>query len=222
MLPVIEGDFCAHGINVVLRHIKAGTRSVALFGRAFRAVCTAATHSQACRDNYHHKQARVAPSTAAAFVETEIFTLRRRPSFVREVYEMLVLGGPDVYQITQPTMFAAAFGPLLERWAGATLPASQLIAIAPALSRATMCAAIDRAVGDDTAASACKEYVAWLNGNVVDCGYHHSAPLHVVATTAARAIGHLPAELVDAILAHALPDSIVTTWRARQKHGMFL
>ena len=222
MLPVIEGDFCTHGINVALRLIKADTRSVVLFGRPFRAVCTAETHSQACIDNYYHKQARVAPSIAAAFVETELLTLRRRPTFIREVYEMLVLGGPDLYEIIRPTVFFAAFGPLLERWASATLPASQLIAIAPALSRAAVCAATDRAVGDDTAVSACNEYTAWLNGGVVDCGYHHSAPLHVVATTAAHAIAHLPAELVDAILARALPDSIVTTWRARQKHVLRL
>ena len=222
MLQVVEGDFCTHGINAALWLVKADTRSVLLFGRPFRAVCTAPTHSQACLDNYHHKQVCVPPSIAAAFVETELATLRKRPTFIREVYEMLVLGGPDVYLIIRSTILATAFRPLLDRWAAKTMAATQLLVIAPSLSRGTMRAAADRAVGDATAVRVCNEYAAWLSHSRQDCGYHHSAPLHVVATSAARAIGHLPAELVDAILAWALPASIVAAWRARQKHVLRL
>ena len=218
MLDVIEGDFCTHGINVVLDAVKDDVRSVAVFGRPIICICTRAIHTPTCVTIYHQRQQRVAPEVAAAFFETELQVLRRRPNLVREIRDMLTLGGPPAFAIIASTDFAAAGLNIVERWAAKTLSAQHLLLIAPSLSSAAMIEATDRCVGDVAAATACREYVTWLFNDISQPPYHQRSPLHVVAATAALAIQHMPAEIVHAILALVLPAPILAAWQVRQKH----
>ena len=218
-LPCVEGDFCEDGINAVLNAVKDDTRSIAMFGRPIICLCTRASHTARCIASYHQRQVRVAPEQAAAFFEIELHRLRRRPNLVREVRDLLTLGGPPAFLIVTSTVFSKAVSSITERWATHTLGAHELLIIASSLSKTTMLSAGARCVGNDAAATACREYTSWLNGNNLKLCYHQHSPLHAVANMAAHVLQcKVPAEIVHAILAQVIPVTIFEAWQCRQKH----
>lgn len=222
MYPVVEGNFCEHGSGVVFDLVKSDVQSIVLFGGAVQAVCTQAVHTDVCRARFHRKRITIAAEDAATFVRAHLALLQRRPLLLTEARNLLLLGGPLLYPAVagmegRVPCAREVFGARVERWAKQTLEATALLAIAPALSRDTLVIAAERCLGDEAAVQACRDYAAWLS-LAPAVGGHRCSPLHEVAAMAAAAVRELPAELVLAILALALPRAVFNAWRSRQNH----